>query len=160
MLEFTLEERPSKFFDLLMQLECGSRSQGAPISESNDRGGATRFGITIPTLKEYDPKLSLDLITRDQAEDVYLKLFYNKIKPQPVTLTHYHYFDIAVNNGFGAYLTCFIETVGDLNKIIQWRKTKYNRIVMKDPTQKVFIKGWLNRVDNINKYFKFVDIFP
>ena len=39
-----------------------------------------------------------------------------------------------------------------LDHFIEERKKYYNSIVTKNPSQKKFLKGWLNRVEEVNKY--------
>lgn len=108
-------------------------------------------------------------LTQEQAAQIYARDFWNPIRggqlPPPLDMLT---FDVAVNSGvktaiknlqkalgvlddgdFGndtltAVKTCNL--VMTVKKFLSIRANHYRDIVIKDPSQKVFLTGWLNRV--------------
>lgn len=146
---------------------------------SADKGGATKFGITQKTLSTWREKaVSVDEVkqlTEDEAKAIYRALYYTrpKINSLPPPLNNL-IFDFAVNSGpqraimalqtivgvkpdgvLGALTLAaistfpFLETI--INRVVKERVLMYARIVKKDPSQLVFILGWIERA------FSFID---
>jgi lysozyme family protein len=70
----------------------------------HDKGGATKFGITIATLKAYrQEKVSendVKNLTRDEAVDIYTEQYWNKVKADELPeCLRCVVFDMAVNHG-------------------------------------------------------------
>lgn len=141
-----------QFFELLLILE------GKYVDNKNDKGRKTNYGITEKTLDTFNDKFNktykIKDLTKEQAKEIYESLFFKSVKPTVPIPSYYHYFDLCVNSGYGDYYQCLVETKSDIRKIIAWRKKKYQMIVSKDPSQSVFLKGWYNRINRINEYFK------
>lgn len=139
------------FFELLMMLE------GGYVNNPVDKGGRTNYGITAATLKSYNTKYKTNYqsktLTKEQAKEIYNKVFFESVKPNENIPSYYHYFDLCVNSGFDDYKECETETKGDIRKIMKWRKNKYASVVKKDESQIVFLKGWYNRLNRINNFF-------
>lgn len=138
-----------------------------------DKGGATRWGITQGTLAFYRHKpVSVDDVknlTEIEAKQIYKDLYYIKpnINQLPDPLDDF-VFDFAVNSGPQRAIMALQESLGVsadgvlgpltiaaalatdthqlLNKVIKWRIMMFARIVKKDPSQLVFLGGWLSRV--------------
>ncbi len=147
--EISLENRFPLFLNLLFQLEGGYSDQVL------DHGGKTKWGISQSFLKFYDPNIKIQDLTKEMAFRIYQNYYYNQVKPSKITMNHYHYFDIAVNSGIGTYKVCLLTTKDNTKAILAWRIKEYNDIVAHDPTQKIFLNGWLNRIERINKYFEY-----
>lgn len=137
-----------------------------------DKGGATKFGITQGTLAFYrGHAVSVDdvkNITELEAKDIYRKLYYiiPHIDKLPEPLNNL-IFDFGVNSGPSRAIIALQESLGvtadgvlgpitiaatlaanlhDLiNKVTKWRIMMFARIVKKDPSQLVFLSGWLSR---------------
>lgn len=162
------------------------RWEGGFVNDEHDRGGATKYGITIVTLRalnediDEDGRISINDIhelTKEQATDIYEKVYFTKPKIhllpeglQPVM------FDMAVNHGPSRAVKILqrvvnlsglatIEVDGGIgpvtvraadktyrqmghymiNALCDERQNFYNGIVMRDPSQERFIRGWTNR---------------
>lgn len=87
------------------------RNEGGFVNNPSDPGGATKFGISLRTLKqlnqieEFDADLDGDLdekdvskITKDQAKDWYFENFWKPLGNLPNAI-HIRLFDMAVNLG-------------------------------------------------------------
>lgn len=155
-------------------LEKISLLEGGYVNHPNDKGGCTNKGITLSTFQQYygSDKTCEDLknITDKQVENIYLKGFWNpcwgdKIQcPRIANLI----VDWAVNSGVRTAIKGVQKIVGttadgimgnmtlkaintypckDLfDKIKEARMEFYNNLVKKNPSQKVFLNGWNNRL--------------
>lgn len=127
--------------------------EGGYSDHPSDLGGKTNFGITQKTLDALKTNLKAATLTKPQAKHIFKTHYYDTVKQVEDEQTHYHYFDICVNSGYGSYMDCKKLTNGDLNKIVQWRIKKYKSIVKNNKSQSVFLTGWLNRLDRIRSFF-------
>lgn len=148
------------------------RREGGFSHLPQDNGGATKFGITQKTLAFYrKAAVTVDDVknlTESEAKAIYANLYYsstNIIKlPDPLDDL---IFDFAVNSGPQRAIMALQECLGiipdgvcgtltisavyaaDLrtiiNKVVAWRIMMYARIVKKDPSQLIFLAGWLSR---------------
>lgn len=148
--------------------------EGGYVNHPNDKGGCTNKGITLSVFKYYygSDKTCKDLknITDEQVENIYLQGFWNpcwgdKIQcPRVANLI----VDWAVNSGVKTAIKGVQKIVGttvdgimgnitlkainsypskDLfDEIKKVRSNFYNEIVENNSSQKVFLKGWLNRL--------------
>lgn len=124
------------------------------------------------------PEKSVRDITKEEATEIYVDDYWIAGKcdkmPWPVNLAH---LDACVNTGLrqaakflqravkakddGIVGSGTLKALGDAvanegaeavaQKMIALRVPFYKGLVEKDPTQKSFIKGWLNRVDNLKE---------
>lgn len=81
------------------------RQEGGFSNDAHDPGGATNYGITQAEFDAYNdlqgqPKISVRRITREQADDIYTRYYWNKVHgdelPSGIDLVIYDY---AVNSG-------------------------------------------------------------
>ena len=141
--------------------------EGVSSNLPQDHGGATHWGVTQAILTGYNPKLDIRSLTQDQAKLIYNKLYYSKVNLTNPTISHYHCFDVAVNSGQAAYKAMVNACKApidngqlDPKKISSWRIGKYQAIVQSRPDQEIFLQGWLNRINRINKHFGFAPGVP
>jgi len=146
------------------------KTEGGYVNNKNDRGGKTKFGITLNTLKSVNPKATekdLRGLSKEQAKKIYKDEFYlrYRINELPAYIRE-QVFDIAVNSGPGTAIKLIQELAGvkqdgvigpntikaaslvTNNKLADRRQQLYNAIVEKDPTQEEFIDGWTNRANS------------
>ncbi len=84
--------------DDLIKIEAGY------VDHPADRGGPTKYGITLLALNEYtgkrNTKIDIQALTEPTAKDIYLDLYYRKPKiNQLPNLIQPIVFDMAVNHG-------------------------------------------------------------
>lgn len=155
--------------------------EGGYVNHPNDKGGATKYGITQKTLSKYLEKAvtieevkALDIET---AKDIYELRYYRspKIDRLPSKIQPF-VLDCAVNHGprraikfvqhvcndagFGPLTVDGLmgpktkmkagECLEALNHwmllaLIEERQAFYGLIVQNNPSQEVFLKGWMNR---------------
>jgi lysozyme family protein len=151
------------------------KHEGSTYTETpGDRGGATKFGITIPTLTDFDgkphDKEDIRTLTLKDAKAIYLKEFWN-----PMCLSAIHdqrlatiMLDQAVLNGKSGFTRRLQSIVGTMPDGIMGPQTAaacnsrntnnlildilaaqtkfYTSLVANNPPQIKFLKGWQNRV--------------
>lgn len=156
--------------------EGGSKYTNHPA----DRGGPTKYGITLRTLSQWRKKTctadDVKNLTEAEAIQIY-KAFYwdlvmgDSIKSYAVAVM---LFDQAVNRGISSAVKQAQKVAGviadgvmgpgtlkALNSIQESSFVKsyaaasrsfYESLVTNDPSQSVFLKGWLNRVAHLESY--------
>lgn len=150
--------------------------EGGFVNHRNDKGGATNWGITMGTYSRWQNRpvsvAEVEKMSKETAKEIY-RIFYWR----PLDLDEVKHagagiaiFDQAVNRGLG-----FGKTVqrlvgvnpdghfgkktlaainarpgGEIVEIIARNaEAKYRAIVAADPSQMVFLKGWLNRASHL-----------
>lgn len=144
------------------------------VNHPSDTGGETKFGIA----QNSNPDLDITTLTLDQAKRVYYKKYWLAIDGDKL-YQHKNLcavlFDTAINHGVSRASKILQEVLGvpvdgDIgpitiinthkyiiskseimlcDAIFDKRLEHYNRIVANNPTQKVFLNGWLNRLHNL-----------
>ena len=154
----------NKAFDELM------KSEGGYVNDPNDRGSETKYGIS----KRAYPNLDIKNLTLEQAKDIYYKDYWCVCKcdnlPDAIS---FMVFDFCVNAGCNRAIKTLQKCVGvnadgvignqtigacnsaNVHKVIEeytQRKIDfYLSIVERNPNQKHFLNGWINRVNKIEK---------
>lgn len=162
----------SRVDDIIMAVV---RREGGFSHLAADRGGATRWGITQTTLSAWRGKAvtiaDVQALTEIEAADIYQALYFtrpgiNQLWEglQPVML------DFAVNSGPQVAIMALQEILGikpdgiigpftvaasfahanstganPITALTKWRVMMLGRIVRRDPSQLVFLAGWLSR---------------
>lgn len=152
--------------------------EGGYSNHKNDKGGKTKYGITQAVARNY----GIEDLTIEQAKEIYYKKYYlkNKLDKIGSTKIQLSIFDFTVNSGLygirkaqqalkelgykitidgviGEQTIKFLNMVNEdkfLNKYHELQIKFYNTIVKNKPIQKVFLKGWINRVNSKIKYIK------
>lgn len=134
-------------------LDAILRREGGYVNHPADRGGCTNRGITIGVLREWRgrPVTCEDVqnLTELEAREIYTANYVQPfddvdpaLKPQVV--------DIAVNSGVSRAKTLLaqarLHTRRSVNvQLVIERLQFYARIVKSNPSQAVFLSGWINR---------------
>lgn len=159
------------------------RREGGYVNHPADKGGPTKYGITLKTLSEYRGKPCTEndvkALTKAVAASIYYQRYYLApnidslpVDIQPVVL------DMAVNMGpsrairlLQQALDGFVDDPIDVDGVIGLRTINaatsvyrkharkltqaitderikfYRRIVANNPSQSVFLAGWINRAN-------------
>ena len=134
-------------------------AEGGYTNHPLDKGGATNKGITQNTYNQWRKSQSLPIqniknISDEEAESIYYQLYWCKsgcdnFSPKFAVLC----FDTAVNMGIKRNKEFLLAAEYKYpQKFIEARKKAYYRIAEKNPAQKVFLKGWLNRIKRLEKF--------
>jgi len=148
--------------------------EGGYTNHPNDKGGETNKGIIQREYDMYrkEKKLncqSVKFISKEEVEDIYFNKYWIQARcDQLLIKVAVVHFDTAVNTGV-KQAAKFLQrsakvnddgiigkiTLESVNKIdqnlivssyLEQRRAFYNLLVEKNSTQAVFLKGWLNRV--------------
>jgi len=159
------------------------RREGGYVNHPADRGGPTKFGITLKTLSAYLGRIvsasDVEALDEATAREIYERnYFYGPHIDQLPELIQPFIFDCAVNHGpsraikfvqkvcnqegymppldedggMGSKTRTTAQTaaaeMGDglLKALLEERRRFFQALVDKDPSQKVFLAGWMNRV--------------
>ena len=133
--------------------------EGSYVNHPADPGGATNYGVTQRTFDAYNakkgkPKKDVKHMTLQEAIEVFYDEYW---KPEwkelgfPLAAC---VFDTAVNMGMSRALQFLRECEGSYVKYLQLRVAFYKRIVERRPSQKVFEKGWMNRVTDLRRFIE------
>ena len=152
--------------------------EGGYSDNPNDRGGATNSGVTLAVYQSVygknKTKNDLNRMTSDQWDYIFTKLYWNKWKADEINnqsianilvdwvwMSGYgtikkiqSLFGLTADGIVGNKTISYINSHDQeevFNKIWNRRKSFYESLVKNNPSQKVFIKGWMNRLNT----FKF-----
>ena len=140
------------------------------VNDPDDTGGETKFGIA----KNANPTVDIAKLTYSQAKVIYRKNYWDKCRcgelPERIAT---HLFDAAVNHGsttaikllqravnasddgvLGPKTIAAIQALPEKQVVyffIQHRRNFYLRIVERNPSQAKFLKGWFNRLNELEK---------
>jgi len=148
-------------------LDVVLKHEGGYVNHPDDPGGETNMGIA----KRFYPDEDIKFMNRRRAMDIYYKDYWRPLHLEGILdhLAVLHIFDMAVNAGrsraakmaqalagvaedgiIGPVTTRAINEMGDafVPGYIKARKAYYRDLAKRKKNLKVFLKGWLNRVDN------------
>jgi len=166
-----------KYIDKLLALEGGFAKQ------KNDKGGATKYGVTLLTWKQFGhdkdgdgdiDEEDIKLLSHEDAKSIAKRIFWDYFKADQIRNQSiaefiadwgYHSGRTSIAMKVQALLGLKADgifgniTLGKINssnqeelfnRLKQARLDFVKRIVEHDPTQSVFYRGWVNR---IQKFF-------
>ena len=133
------------------------KSEGGYVA--NDAGEAGNRGVRQSTYDTYRKNKGLQPrdvkeLTLDETREIYYDMYYvksgaDKIK-DPVLA--FQVFDTAVNMGVGAAKKLLSQCGNDADKFKELRLKRYESIAANNPSKAKFLKGWKNRVSNLDDY--------
>jgi lysozyme family protein len=134
------------------------KHEGGYVDHPSDPGGATKYGITIGTLKAWRgkavTKADVKALTKAEAAAIYRARYWDAIKADdlPSGLDALA-FDIAVNHGVGRWRQWAAiadgKTTLDAIKAVTERRRRFYRALK---TFSVFGKGWMRRADDVEAW--------
>ena len=155
-------------------------SEGGYVNDPHDHGGETNLGVTKAAWAGYLKRPIQDgemkALTKAEVKPFYKKMYWDvchcDVLPAGVD---YMVFDLAVNGGTGRGAK-MLQTVAGVNpdgaigpatlaaltaikdepkvtikKMSAYKEAFYKAIVAAKPDQEKFLKGWLNRVETVEK---------
>ena len=158
--------------------------EGGFVDNPHDHGGATKYGITIPTLEAFNrhsqTTLDVENITPQLAYNIYYQLFYfaPKINLLPAKIQDVmlqmaiHISPVSaiellqdVLKAHGENITKIDGIIGPvtlkaasaawdaigndlITSIVHRQIAYYQKIVQRDPSQHMFLSGWINRAES------------
>jgi lysozyme family protein len=141
--------------------EWSNRKDGGYTNDASDPGGETKWGIS----KKAYPDIDIKSLTKEEAfliyeRDYWLKAGCDKMEKALAIAV----FDSAVNCGVGRTRSWLVELEKEKERnpqrsarwMIQRRTQYYLDLVKRKPALNKYIKGWLNRVNDLSKYVDIV----
>ena len=161
--------------DFLTALPFALRHEGGFSDHPSDKGGRTNFGITQATLDQFrrkDASLPLDVadLTETEAAQIYragywlfegvadqsvaTKLLDMSVNLGPVRTVmlcqRALYSDVAIDGRWGPKTEAAANACPDLlARLCLEQEWFYRRIVERDTSQAVFLKGWIRRAQEV-----------
>ena len=136
----------------IFKWECVRNRAGQVIAENDpsDPGGATKYGVD----QRSHPSVNIYALTESQALDIYKREYWdrNKIDSMPAKLGE-AYFNCCVNCGAGRAKKILAQS-RDVSSFILAQEGFYHRLAASNPKLKKFLKGWLNRTQDLRKFLK------
>lgn len=150
--------------------------EGGYSDHPSDSGGPTYKGITQKVYDVYrknkqEKTISVKEISNAEVEEIYLNDYwvksdcYKLSDPLAVAV-----FDTAVNMGVSRAKEFLFDVLKsfkaapDANAVVDFylavRKNHYLKIVNKKPSQKIFLQGWMNRVNDLQNTVNLLKIKP
>lgn len=148
-------------------------------NDPDDRGGATKFGIIQREYDSFRrrrglPTHSVQFITMDEARDIYRREYWDAVQgdvvPDPLDVVA---FDTGVLMGVGRSVRLLQQSLrvgidGDIGpetraalaranapavaaRMADLREARLRSIVERDPSQAKFLRGWLNRLNDLRR---------
>lgn len=149
------------------------RREGGFVNDSVDRGGATNWGITIGTLRDWRGKAvsveDVKNLTQNEAREIYRANYFRGLESITDPKCLAFLFDYSVNAGnkravqavqnaigttadgaWGPKSQAALVAYGDQSKmywkLVCYRFDHFMRIMGNDPSQTKFAHGWANRM--------------
>lgn len=150
-------------------IEVILKNEGGYVNHQSDPGGETKYGIA----KRFFPYVDIKNLTIDQAKELYYKHYWLKMNIDGINSNEavLQIFDFGVNAGTRrsikkAQQIAMVKEDGICGKITRAainnydgdfvkdfkhvRKVYYESLANRKPDLKVFLKGWLNRIEHTN----------
>ena len=130
------------------------RWEGGFSDDPYDPGGQTKYGIS----KAAYPDIDIKSLTKEEATLLYKRDYWNKAGCEKMEKKlAIAVFDAAVNCGVGRTRSWLAEKEQPTVRwFIQRRIQYYLDLVKKKPALNRYIKGWLNRTNDLSKYVDIV----
>ena len=145
--------RFNEFMPFIFKWECVYNKAGKVVSENDpsDPGGLTKYGVD----QRSHPKVNIKDLTESQALDIYRLEYWdkNKIESMPAKLGE-AYFNCCVNCGAGRAKKLLVGNDTPA-KFILAQEGFYHRLAASNPKLKKFLKGWLNRTQDLRRFLKY-----
>ena len=152
--KLTIQQSDDRFLICIARV---LKHEGGAVDHKADKGGRTNFGISqyiYKAMQRDGLTNTTDVyeISEQEAQNAYRKYFWDayNIGKYPKGFDYY-YLDLYINHSPAAVKKITAKTDGGLIAIKESRDDYYYHLVEQDPTQKVFLKGWLNRNEEVYK---------
>ena len=132
------------------------KHEGGESNHKYDRGGKTNYGISqyiFKVMRRDGLTQATDVydITRKEAIAAYKKYFWDDYSCRYYKEgLDYFIFDTVINHSVAAVQQITIDGLS-LDTLYTNRQIYYRRIVRNDASQAVFLKGWLDRAEEVYK---------
>jgi len=124
--------------------------EGGYVNDPDDPGGETNWGIS----KRSYPNIGIKQLTRQGAQEIYQRDYWNVINGDSLEpALACAALDTAINMGVSRSKQ-FLTQTNDWQQFIQLRKNYYTNLVKQKPAMGKYLKGWMNRVNDLQKFIE------
>ncbi|MCX8027266.1 MAG: hypothetical protein N3A62_05365 [Thermodesulfovibrionales bacterium] len=145
-------ENNKRGFDEMMKVVF--KHEGSKVVKDDGGRETSKFGILQSTARQFGYSGDIANLSKDEAIQIYKKLWDKSgagSLPYPLSLVH---FDTYINSPSAAR-KMLIQSEGDVDKYLNLRETRFKRLAELRPERfSKYLKGWLNRVDNLRTLVK------
>ena len=137
--------------DFKKSLEFTLKWEGGYVNDPDDPGGETKWGIS----KRAYPDLDIKNLSPEIAATIYFRDYFvpsgavNLPFPECVVA-----FDTAVNLGVGRCKQFIEINETGAKGLIAQREAYYIGLIKKKPALQKYLKGWLNRLNDLKKFIE------
>jgi hypothetical protein len=145
----------TKIFPWLLQWEGTTY-----VNNPSDPGGCTKFGISYTNNRADLNNIGINSgpeivrLTEEQAKCIYINKYWNPVAGGLQYPMNWVYFNAAVNNGPGNAQKFYSQSNGNYEDFISIQRKFYENIVKNKPSQSIFLKGWMNRLNSLENAIK------
>lgn len=147
----TKQDRETKkmtnYNDFRAALQFVLKWEGGYVNDPKDPGGETKWGIS----KKAHPDIDIKNLTPEKAAEIYAQEYWDRagcdgmVSPLNIAV-----FDTAVNCGVNRAVA-WARSVKTAEEYLKLRKEYYIGLATKNPNLQKFLKGWLNRLNDLCK---------
>jgi hypothetical protein len=117
-------------------------------NDKSDPGGATKFGVD----QRSHPNVDILHLTEQEAMDIYWNEYWIKCGCDHMDWPmSFIWFNCCVNCGVGRAQKILKISGKDPRKFLDEQEDFYRRLVKDRPSSQKFLKGWLNRTQDLRK---------
>ena len=128
--------------------EWGRRADGGYTNDPTDAGGETRWGIS----KRAHPDVDIESLSLEGALEIYRSAYWDFYKlynfPSPLCIAM---FDAFVQHNPKRVAEWIPADYGNWKGFNEKRRMFYLRLIEKNPSQIKFKRGWMNRLNDLDK---------
>jgi len=145
----SFDGRFAKFMPFVFQAECVFREGQIIVEEEDgDDGGATFAGLDSAS----HPSLKFSTMSPQDVCQVYFSEWQaNKVSQYLIPFGEC-FQDFAINAGIGRAIKTLQISGPDATAFNKERRAFYTQLATQKPVLAKFLRGWLNRVDNLEKF--------
>ena len=137
-----------KLNDFKNSLRFTLKWEGLYSNDPNDPGGETKWGIS----KRAYPKEDIKNLTPERCAEIYADDYWAKCGCDSIEFPlNTVVFDTAVNCGV-ARARGWLRAAKSTVEYLGFRKNHYLNLVKSNPQMGIYLKGWLNRVQDLEKF--------
>lgn len=141
-------DTPPDYNNFKRSLEFVLKWEGGYVNDPRDPGGETKWGIS----KRAYPDLDIRSLTPERAATIYYEDYWTRAGCGAIEFPLCTcVFDTAVNCGPSRAVRWARDTT-DAGQFLEKRKQYYVGLVKADPKRQPFLKGWLNRLGDLQKF--------
>lgn len=150
-LSIMMTTRFKAFMPFILQWECSypDRKDGEPTDDKDDPGGYTRWGID----QRSHPKINIRKLDYDGAISIYWQEWVMPGVEHHAFKLGESYFNACVNCG-QSRADKILRISNNAADYVVNQENFYHNLIKARPELSKFLKGWLNRTNDLKKFLK------